>query len=163
MHHTIVSWVKCHWCRWLCPRWEDEEPQWAIDVELEAIDWLRWEGEKLAHDAVDLDPHLTSRLRTMLKLVQNDANEDALNQDSLKVFKSAFQAIPFWIKHRKNSLQDYIFGSEKLVCRIEFHCAQAREASRLAKKRRREAKTNVTSSCHGLLATVPASSWPIAT
>ena len=219
MHRIIVSWVKCHWCRWLCPRCEHEEPQWAVDVELEAIDWLRWEGEKLAHDAVDIDSSLLLRLRMMLKLVKNDANEDSLNAEALKVFKHAFLAIPFWIKNRKQNMQDFMFGSDRLVCRIEFHNQQAREASRLAKKRRREysepsrlakkrrdqravadlsletnpvaaspdemadqrmseeqlnhevaasvlveqareVKTNVTSSCHGLLATVPASLRP---
>ena len=161
MHRTIVSWVKCHGCRWLCPRWEDEEPQWAIDVELEAIDWLRWEGEKLAVDAVDIDSSLTSRLRQLIlhARVVNEENVNALNAEALKVFKSAFLAIPFWLKNRKDSIADFIFGAHELVNRIEYHSREAREVARLAKKRRREAKTKVIS-CHGLLATVPAPSLP---
>ena len=133
--------------------------QWAIDVELEAIDWLRWEGHKLAQDALDIDSSLTSRLRMMLKLDVNAENENALNAEALKAFKSAFLAIPFWLKNRKDSIADFIFGAHELLNRIEYHSSQAREVARLAKKRRREAKMKVTS-CHGLLETVPASSWP---
>jgi len=116
--------------------------QWAIDVELEAIDWLRWEGEKLAQGAVDIDSSLTSRLCQLIlhARVVNEENLNALNADALKVFKSAFLAIPYWLKNRKDSIDDFIFGAHELLNRIEYHSRQAREVARLAKKRRREAK-----------------------
>ena len=95
----------------------------------------------------------------MLKLDVNEENLNALNADALKVFKSAFLAIPYWLKNRKDSIADFIFGAHELLNRIEYHSRQAREVARLAKKRGREAKMKVTS-CHGLLATMPAPSWP---